>query len=286
MVVYIDSVFLLNSLLDGLLLYFTGCLAGAERRLRRLIPAAALGGFYAAAVFFPWGAVLTLPAAKALSGLLLVFLAYGCRRRFWRLCAVFFGLSLVLGGTVLACGFLLHTELYHGGAYLLPVRFELLAASAAACFLGLFLFSRTSAHHQAAGELVDVHCEIMGKPVFLRALRDTGNTLCDPLTGAPVLVAEAAALAEVWPERLRPVLASPPAEDPARVLEGLAAEADAPNLRLLTYRSVGEASGLLLACTAESARIGTYRAPRLTVALSPTPVAYGKEYDALWGGPV
>ncbi len=285
MVVYIDSVFLLNSLLDGLLLYFSGCLAGAERRLRRLIPAAALGGLYAAAVFFPWGSALTLAPVKLLTGLLLVYVAYG-RRRFWRLCGVFLGLSCVLGGTVLACGFFLDAELYHGGAYLLPVRFELLAASAAVCFTGAFLFSRSGMGHQAAGELVEVRCEIMGKPVFLRALRDTGNTLCDPLTGAPVLVAEAAALEEVWPERLRPVLASPPVADPAWVLEELAAGEDAPKLRLLPYRSVGEASGLLLTCMAEAAQVGTYRAQRLTVALSPTPVASGGEYDALWGGPV
>ena len=57
-------------------------------------------------------------------------------------------------------------------------------------------------------------------------------------------------------------------------------------LRLLAYRSVGTASGLPLACTAKNARIGAYRMPRLTVALSPTPVSEQKEYDALWGGPV
>ena len=33
-VIYLDSVFVLNSLLDGLLLYFTGYLAGVERKNR------------------------------------------------------------------------------------------------------------------------------------------------------------------------------------------------------------------------------------------------------------
>ncbi len=51
MVVYIDCVFLLNSLMDGLLLYFTGYLAGIERKILRLLFGALLGGIYAASYY-------------------------------------------------------------------------------------------------------------------------------------------------------------------------------------------------------------------------------------------
>lgn len=140
MVIYIDSVFLLNALLDGLLLYFTGYLAGAERKFYRLLPTAALGGFYAAAVFFPWGVFLGWPPCKLLFGGLLVLLCYGWGECFWRLCLVFFALSCVLAGSVIACGFWMQTQYYVRGAYLLPVQFGLLFCSAALCFGALWLF--------------------------------------------------------------------------------------------------------------------------------------------------
>ena len=256
MVIYIDSVFLLNALLDGLLLYFTGYLAGAERKFYRLLPTAALGGFYAAAVFFPWGVFLGWPPCKLLFGGLLVLLCYGWGECFWRLCLVFFALSCVLAGSVIACGFWMQTQYYVRGAYLLPVQFGLLFCSAALCFGALWLFSRGRLHHAVLGELTEAECEIMGTRVHLRVLRDSGNTLCDPLTGAPVLVAEGTRFASSWPEAARPYLAQPFLERPEEALEALRCVENAPKLRLLPFRSVGTASGLLLGYTAEHVRIG------------------------------
>lgn len=287
-VIYLDSVFVLNSLLDGLLLYFTGYLAGVERKNGRLLAAALLGGTYAAAVFIPPLAVLGTLPGKVLCGVALVWLSFGGGDHFRRLCFVFFALSCLLAGAVLGCGFLLRADLYCRGAYLLPVRLPLLLGTAGVCFAVLYIFFRGSLRHRVDGTLTDAVCEISGRPVHLRVLRDTGNTLCDSVTGAPVLVAEAACLANLWPDSVHACLTGEALLHPEQALETLAAEGGeaCPPLRLLAYRSVGTASGLLLACTAKNARIGAYRMPRLTVALSPTPVSEQKEYDALWGGPV
>ena len=52
-VVYIDSVFVLNALMDYLLLLSAGRLAGVPLRRGRYVLGALLGGGYAAAVFLP-----------------------------------------------------------------------------------------------------------------------------------------------------------------------------------------------------------------------------------------
>ena len=180
----------------------------------------------------------------------------------------------------------MRTQYYVRGAYLMPVHFGLLFCSAALCFGALWLFSRGRLHHAVSGELAEAECEVMGTRVHLRVLRDSGNTLCDPLTGTPVLVAEGTRFASSWPEAARPYLAQPFLERPEAAREALCCVEGAPKLRLLSFRSVGTASGLLLGYTAEHVRIGRWRAERVTVALSPTPVSEGREYDALWGGPV
>ena len=52
-VVYLDSVFLFNALLDYLLFLSTARLAGIPLRRRRYLLCGVLGGLYAAAVFLP-----------------------------------------------------------------------------------------------------------------------------------------------------------------------------------------------------------------------------------------
>lgn len=286
MVVYIDVVFLLNSLLDGLLLYFTGYLSGAERKIQRLLPAALVGGLYAALVFTSLGAVLTFLPVKLLVAMGLVWLGYGRGERYVRLLLVFLALSCLLAGTVIACSFFCAMDLYYGGAYLLPVGMKILLPGAAICFGLMAFFGRGRLRHQVEGTLVDGTFELKGQTVHFRALCDSGNTLCDPLTGAPVLVMEGAFLAAFLPEQLRGYLEERDLSRPEHVLEQMRAVCPELGARLLPYRSVGTSTGLLLLCTVLEATVGKYKTEKLAVALSPTPVSVQKEYDALWGGPV
>ena len=64
-VVYLDSVFLFNALLDYLLVLSAARLAGLTLRRGRYILCGLLGGAYAAAVFLPGGAFLTAAPVKA-----------------------------------------------------------------------------------------------------------------------------------------------------------------------------------------------------------------------------
>ena len=74
-VVYLDSVFLFNALLDYLLFLSTARLAGIPLRRRRYLLCGVLGGLYAAAVFLPGGGFLTETLVKAGVGLLLALIA-------------------------------------------------------------------------------------------------------------------------------------------------------------------------------------------------------------------
>ena len=148
-------------------------------------------------------------------------------------------------------------------------------------YLLLSVIFRGGARHALAGELVPCAVQRAGKGVRLQALLDSGHTLTDLATGAPVLIAEAAALEELWT----------PAE--ARVLTQLG-ERGAPwclshleepgGFRLLPYRAVGVEQGMLLCFTADSAAVGGKNLGPTTVALSPTAVSSEGGYAALWSG--
>ena len=112
----------------------------------------------------------------------------------------------------------------------------------------------------------------------LRALRDSGNTLRDPIQGRPVLVAETASLEEIWNSETKEILNSPlPPEEKMAKLYGKGI-----TFTLIPYRVVGDKGGLLLAFRSDYLQIGRRRIPKVLVALTNTPIGNG--CHGLWGG--
>ena len=118
-----------------------------------------------------------------------------------------------------------------------------------------------------------------GRALKLLALRDTGHTLTDPLTGGPVVVVEGRALAALLPG-LDPDLSLQPVEQLARAREQVPGAA----FQLLPYRAVGVDRGLLLALRLDRAVWGEVAVDRCLAALSPTPLSDGGVYQALVSG--
>lgn len=279
-VLYVDTLFILNALIDYLLLLVSARVAGRPLRRLRFVLGAALGGGYAVAMFLPGFAFLSGGGYKLLIALLMLLLAYGAGPFLLRQSLIFFTLSCALAGGIAAIGMLDGggLSLGRGVVYSVPdVKVVLL--SAAGCYALLSaLLSRLGRHTTLSGELVPVRITLLGRSVELTGLTDTGNTLTDPLTGESVPVAEGAALANLFPAGVGDLT------DPAAALERLSVGEMRGRYRLLPYRAVGVERGLLLAVRMdEVAWKGRARRGRL-VALSPTPVSDGGGYQVLMGG--
>ena len=111
-----------------------------------------------------------------------------------------------------------------------------------------------------------------GKHLNLTALRDTGNTLRDPVTGEQVLVLSPEAaftLTGLTAQQLR---------SPLDTLQSR----PIPGLKLIPYRAVGS-SGFLLGLRFPDARIGGRRRS-IVAAFAPEGLGRGEAYQALAGG--
>lgn len=270
MTVYIDEVFLLNAIVDYLLLLSAAKLAGEPFRRLRLALGALLGGLYAAAVFLPGWGFLARPLCKLAVPVGMTLLAFGSSRRLLRVSLTFFGVSAAFGGGVLAL------QLFLGAPAVLDLKTTLLAA--AGCYLFLTLLFRRTARH-GGGELASAQLELEGRSCRLTALVDTGNTLTDPATGKAVMVAEGEKLRDLFPTGQCPTAAE--LTDPAAALSRR--EDSSLRWRLLPYRAVGVPWALLLAVKVDRARVGGEDYGPILVALSPTPVSDGGGYSALIG---
>lgn len=281
-VIYVDTLFLLNAAVDYLLLLASARLAGEPLARLRFLLGAALGGLYAVAIFLPGLSFLARPPCRLAAAVLMVLAAFWKSRRLLRQVVIFLALSCAFGGGVLAIGLLGGRGLtLSNGVLYSGMDLKIVLLSAAGCYGALtLLFQRTGRHTAASGELRPVRLTLGERQVSLIALVDTGNTLTDPATGRPVLVAEADCVEELLPPGIRPSPAD--LRDPAGALERLE-DPWRRRFRLLPYRSVGVDRGLLLAVRVDQVQVGEEDRGPMLAALSPTPVSDGGGYRALLG---
>lgn len=282
-VVYIDSLFLLNLVINYLLLLAAARLAGEAIHRLRLALGAALGAGYAAAVFFPGMGFLLHPLCKLAAAVLMVLVGFPRSRRLLRVILVFLGLACALGGGIFAIELLGgRTLTLKNGVIYSKMDLKLLLLSASVCYLILSLVFRRSAGHGIREQKPAVLSR-NGKRVVLTALLDTGNTLTDPVTGKPVMVAD-------W-QQLTPLLPSGVTLDetalrrPVETLERLAGQGVGRGFRLLPYQAVGVECGMLLALNMERVQVGVRDYGPILVAMAPNRLSDGGGYSALIGAP-
>lgn len=280
-VVYIDTFLLINFILNFLLLLACGKLAGETIRKWRLALGALMGAVYAALPFFPHFGFLLHPVYKLSAALLMLLITFGNSRKLVRISAIFLALACAFCGGILAIDFLKGGYMKDGVVYS-SVDAKGLVISAMFCYgvLALF-FKRSAAHTVKGGQLVDVTLQVQERTLTLTALRDSGNTLQDPVSGQQVLIIEAEPLLPLFPEAwaLTPELI----ENPIAAMEHLSKQDGRVRFRLLPYRAVGVDCGMLLAARLDQVTIGEKVYKNHLVALSPTPLTDGGNYKALLG---
>ena len=184
-------------------------------------------------------------------------IAFGVCRSALRRCLVFILLTMAVGG----CAQIMGT----GGFW------SVLLTAGGVCFL-CFVGFRGRLGGQS---LVPVELTYGQQHARILALRDTGNTLCDPVTGQSVLIVGPQIATQLL--GLTPLQLQQPVET---VASGVV-----PGLRLIPYRALGSASGMLTALRLHDVRIGKWQGSTL-VAFAPQGLDTEGTYQALTGGAV
>ena len=264
--VYADLFFLLNAGADYMLLLAAGRLAGTSTQAWRLAAGATLGAAYALAAL-----VLGVPAAYGWPGALLAAALMTAAAYLPRPPRVLLRLlGFLYGAAAMAAGLAMVVQGAAAAGGGLPLWGWALA-------LGGTLVAAAAAYDRrrcaAPGWLCPLEVELGGRRTVCQALLDSGNRLTDPCGDGPAIVVDADVMAAVVPPHLVPALR----EGALAVAAALEAESTPPHwsrrFRLVPYRSVGNAGGLLPALRPDAVWIGAgsqRRAVRAVLAVSPT----------------
>lgn len=281
MAVYVDLLFLLNTLINYLLLRGSAAMGGSPARIRRLLTGAAIGGTYAVACVLPGGAFLQTGWVQAAAAAAMILAAFGWKKTTLKQGLFFLALSFAFGGAVLLLVQAAEPDcVLIGGRAYYGVTFPALLLLAGACY-GLAAVVLRGWGSHTGGDLAPLELELQSSRVCLQALRDTGNTLRDPVSGQPILVAEWQVLCRLLPEA---ALHRSDFSDPAGLVEKLTVSHPDLRFRLIPYGAVGTSSGLLPAVRCQINR--GKRKERMLVAFTATELSVHRQFEALMGGMV
>lgn len=248
MPLYLDVLMVLNFLVDLLLLLAANRLSGYPSGLKRAVLAAALGGVYGGACMLPGFRFLGGTLWRIVSLALMAGIAFGFCREAVRRGVLFVLLSMSLGGVAVGL---------ESGSFA-----SLLLAALGVCLMCMF---------GLRGKLGTEYVPVQIGDLRLTALRDTGNTLTDPLTGQQILVVSANV-----GQRLLGLSVSE-LSDPVKAIGRV------PGVRLVPFQAVGCSGGVLPVKRFENVKIGSWSGSCL-VAFAPNELGQGKPYEALTGG--
>ena len=158
----LKSVFLQKGLVDLLLLLGTSQLCGYPVKILRVLAAAVLGGIYTSACLLTGFYFLGNFLWRSISFMVMALIAYGLQKSTLRQLVVFALLNLAMSGAIELLG-----------------DDGIKGILCAIIVLILLYFSGKTASKRT----VPVELNYGDKHLALTALHDTGNTLCDPITG-------------------------------------------------------------------------------------------------------
>ena len=283
MVIYLDVLAFINLAMDYLLLLATARIAGVFTARRRLIMGAVLGALYAVFSVLPATAFLQHWGCELIAGAAMVALVFSqCRGRLLRVEVVFAMVSCACAGAVMALGQATGAVLRVNGMYYLDVPLRIIVPAALLCWCASGLLFRGAAG-QDGGERPSamVEIEFSGKHAVFHLLCDTGNTLCEPVSGRPALLIDRYAAAQLFPAELVGVINGLRADNAGTQMACLP-EAWRTRFCLLPYRAVGQSGGLLLAFRPDKVQVQNGKTVCQLAAISADRFAGGR-YDGLIG---
>ncbi len=275
--IYADILFIINFIINYLILFVTAKIAVLPFSRPKLILSASFGALYAVLSFLPNLSFLSLFPIKLSVALIMVFVAFG-RYRIFKAYLTFFAVSLSFAGVTFLASFIAPNAFSQvsGGIYYIHLSLPTLLISSLLAYLLLHIvFLRRGDGNR---KICKVLIKNDDKKVSLDALVDTGNSLRDPVTNAEVVISDLETLSPLLSEHDAEILREYRTKGFSLTLDKLSE----PNrFRLIPYKTVGVSFSLLLAFVPDAVFIDDKISKNAVCAISENAVSDGSGYNAL-----
>jgi len=248
--IYADVVFLINIIANGPILYIAGILRRKRLKFWRILLGAASSSLlYTLLIFTPIAPFLNIFTSFIIlaPGMLLAFNIANVKD---------FGLSLVsvyvcafaMGGVAMASMYVMAPNAQTWSTYGFAMHnftLQNLVVAIITCFIILkFAQHRIFAKSMARQTFCLCKIYLSDDMVQLNALVDTGNSLIDPISRNPVIIAEFEKIKPLLPKAINELYKSNNQDDLAKLAKGFDDANFATRLRMIPYSAIGK-SGVI-----------------------------------------
>lgn len=273
--VYVDVLFFVNFIVNILILEGTASVMREMTKPMRILLGAAVGALYAVLIFFvnihPFGSFIIKMAVSAV----IVYCSFGYRKlgRFLKMITGFYIVSFIFGGTVVALLSLTNLgrklgAIYSNGAIYITLPWKVLFLSSAAAYGAIVVFSRIRKRKiERAAIKRRLTIYIQGKKIDINAIIDTGNSLCDPITGTPVIVCEYPSLTEILPQEGESLL--------EKMMNAKL------KVRVIPFSSIGKENGVMIGFMPDKTEVDGKETEKCIVGVSENKLSAEEDYHAL-----
>ncbi|WP_367946430.1 sigma-E processing peptidase SpoIIGA [Halobacillus salinus] len=266
--IYLDAVWLLNILMDAMILNLTLGLTRAKSSKFRLFSAALIASSLVPLTIYMPHHFLTSSLGKALISLVIIWVAfrYSSLRAFFMQWISFYFITFAIGGTMMGVHFFLTTEMEVQGGTLVtfsggygdPVSWcFVLIGFPCSYFFTKWRFSQVAVHQMKMDQVYEVEVQWNGKTAKCHGMVDSGNQLVDPISRKMVFLADRYVIEQLIDEVVVDDLTM---DQVATSMDGLPGPVQ-DALRLVPFQAAGHAGQLLVTLTVDSVVIHTESGP-------------------------
>ena len=259
MVVYADILFFVNFFMNYLIISICSAISPEPTKNRRKLLASALGGIYGVCMFLPdLSFMYSVISVFLFSAGMVAVLFCPCRfLEYLRCLLVFYISSFLLAGSIymflpyFGGGIIRNNVIYYDGP-------KILVIAAVTCFCILKSLKYIKSRFGKNGLYVTVRYK--DRTACLKGILDTGNLLCEPICGNPVVVGDEDVLKELFDENC--------------TLLNINEWIESCDIRLIPYQTVGK-EGVMTGFLADEIITGKTSTENVVVAISPQKLRHG-----------
>jgi stage II sporulation protein GA (sporulation sigma-E factor processing peptidase) len=287
MEVYVDVVFEINFFMDMLIFYIAAKIMNRSVKLRRIVFGALVSAFlYCILMFTPFQKYMNV--FGALSVLLIsVKVVFSPKKISDMLFSAFVVTisSFVVGGTALGIFYYFNLGKADGTSFgintdNIPVKVLCFAASVV--FVLIYFGNKILKSSLLKSRCIcTLTIENNGKRALLKGFMDTGNSLYEPISGKPVVVAELKYISKLLPDKLTEFFSNGINSPPEAVYESLQNEIFVKKIRLIPFKSIGRENGIMIGFEADSILIDGTRIDKPIIGISYISFSKNGSYNAI-----
>ena len=206
-VIYIDVLLCVNLLINYVILILEAKLLNLRIKRKRLILSALMGSFYSIFIFFDQINLLLSLFIKLLMSITIILIAYGFinTRSFVKLIVTFYFINFIFGGIIFCIWYFISPKgiFIKNGIVYFDISPTFLILSTVVIYFSIKIYQYFLGESDLHNSFCDLEILNNGKTVKLFAKVDTGNSLKEPFSNKPVIVAEYESLKDILPPEVK-----------------------------------------------------------------------------------